>query len=121
MASLGRSFAPRLTKYLFMCRQCLGNSNNATRVPFRRQFAGPSFAQTGRRHDFSKQFLSLRSRRSFSSSKIVRAVLEEAPKAKSSSFPQVSEKSVAYWLLGSAVSVFGIVVFGGLTRLTESG
>lgn len=28
---------------------------------------------------------------------------------------------VAYWLLGSAASVFGIVVFGGLTRLTESG
>ncbi|TKA79427.1 hypothetical protein B0A55_03495 [Friedmanniomyces simplex] len=26
-----------------------------------------------------------------------------------------------YWLLASATSVFGIVVFGGLTRLTESG
>lgn len=36
-------------------------------------------------------------------------------------FPEVSSKSVAYWLLGSAASVFGIVVFGGLTRLTESG
>ncbi|ETS78359.1 hypothetical protein PFICI_10421 [Pestalotiopsis fici W106-1] len=41
--------------------------------------------------------------------------------AKSSSWPETSSKSVAYWLLGSAVSVFGIVVFGGLTRLTESG
>ncbi|KAK8245296.1 cytochrome c oxidase assembly protein-like protein cox15 [Phyllosticta capitalensis] len=40
---------------------------------------------------------------------------------KKSSFPETSDKSVAYWLLGSAVSVFGIVVFGGLTRLTESG
>jgi cytochrome c oxidase assembly protein subunit 15 len=39
----------------------------------------------------------------------------------SSSFPDVSSRSVAYWLLGSAASVFGIVVFGGLTRLTESG
>jgi hypothetical protein len=38
-----------------------------------------------------------------------------------SSFPPVSSKAVAYWLLGSAASVFGIVVFGGLTRLTESG
>lgn len=38
-----------------------------------------------------------------------------------SSFPATSSNSVAYWLLGSAVSVFGIVVFGGLTRLTESG
>ena len=36
-------------------------------------------------------------------------------------FPWISEKIVAYWLLGSAASVFGIVVFGGLTRLTESG
>ncbi|KAK3956742.1 cytochrome oxidase assembly protein-domain-containing protein [Pseudoneurospora amorphoporcata] len=38
-----------------------------------------------------------------------------------SSFPETSSKSVAYWLLASAASVFGIVVFGGLTRLTESG
>ncbi|KEY66833.1 hypothetical protein S7711_05188 [Stachybotrys chartarum IBT 7711] len=36
-------------------------------------------------------------------------------------FPETTSKGVAYWLLGSAASVFGIVVFGGLTRLTESG
>ena len=36
-------------------------------------------------------------------------------------FPDASPRAVAYWLLGSAASVFGIVVFGGLTRLTESG
>jgi cytochrome c oxidase assembly protein subunit 15 len=36
-------------------------------------------------------------------------------------FPETSSRGVAYWLLGSAASVFGIVVFGGLTRLTESG
>lgn len=36
-------------------------------------------------------------------------------------FPETNSKSVGYWLVGSAVSVFGIVVFGGLTRLTESG
>lgn len=40
---------------------------------------------------------------------------------KKSSFPETSSKSVAYWLLASAASVFGIVIFGGLTRLTESG
>lgn len=44
-----------------------------------------------------------------------------AKKRKTGFFPKTSEKSVAYWLLGSATSVFGIVVFGGLTRLTESG
>jgi cytochrome c oxidase assembly protein subunit 15 len=49
-------------------------------------------------------------------------VIEEgATKAKSSTFPKISDMSVAYWLLGSAASVFGIVIFGGLTRLTESG
>lgn len=41
--------------------------------------------------------------------------------AKTSSWPETNSKTVGYWLLGSAVSVFGIVVFGGLTRLTESG
>jgi cytochrome c oxidase assembly protein subunit 15 len=50
------------------------------------------------------------------------AAINAEPITKSkSSFPKTSHKSVAYWLLGSAVSVFGIVVFGGLTRLTESG
>ncbi|KAL2266071.1 hypothetical protein VTJ83DRAFT_5423 [Remersonia thermophila] len=41
--------------------------------------------------------------------------------AKSSSFPETNSKAVGYWLMGSAVSVFGIIIFGGLTRLTESG
>jgi hypothetical protein len=30
-------------------------------------------------------------------------------------------KSMGYWMLGSGTLVFGIVVLGGLTRLTESG
>ncbi|KAI9742985.1 MAG: Cytochrome c oxidase assembly protein cox15 [Claussenomyces sp. TS43310] len=47
--------------------------------------------------------------------------VEEKSEASKSSFPETSSKAVAYWLLGSAASVFGIVVFGGLTRLTESG
>ncbi|KAK6537240.1 Cytochrome c oxidase assembly protein cox15 [Orbilia ellipsospora] len=40
---------------------------------------------------------------------------------KKSSFPETSERIVAFWLLGSAGLVFAIVVVGGLTRLTESG
>ncbi|KAH3672803.1 hypothetical protein WICMUC_004025 [Wickerhamomyces mucosus] len=32
-----------------------------------------------------------------------------------------SHKYVGYWLIGTSVLVFGIVVLGGLTRLTESG
>lgn len=41
--------------------------------------------------------------------------------AKKGYFPETSEKKVGYWLLASSASVFGIVIFGGLTRLTESG
>ncbi len=44
-----------------------------------------------------------------------------APPSTRRAFPEHSTKAVAYWLLASAASVFGIVVFGGLTRLTESG
>ncbi|KAL5113349.1 Cytochrome c oxidase assembly protein cox15 [Pleosporales sp. CAS-2024a] len=49
------------------------------------------------------------------------AALHAARTPHARSFPATSSPSVAYWLLGSAASVFGIVVLGGLTRLTESG
>lgn len=48
-------------------------------------------------------------------------ISDSSTSSRSSSFPDVSSRSVGYWLLASATSVFGIVVFGGLTRLTESG
>jgi hypothetical protein len=35
--------------------------------------------------------------------------------------PAADHRAVGYWLLGSSAAVFGIIVFGGLTRLTESG
>lgn len=31
------------------------------------------------------------------------------------------KRIVGYWLAGTSAAVFGIIVFGGLTRLTESG
>jgi len=132
MASLGssapwaRGFAPRLFKGFSTCRQCLRTQNYATKSAFRKQFASLSFAQSRQRanpmilNSKTRQFFSQNLRRSVSSSTVANAAEEGATKAKSS-FPQVSDKSVAYWLLGSAVSVFGIVIFGGLTRLTESG
>ena len=48
------------------------------------------------------------------------ATVEDVVSAKKA-WPKHSDKAVGYWLIGSAVSVFGIVVFGGLTRLSESG
>ncbi|EWC46412.1 hypothetical protein DRE_04355 [Drechslerella stenobrocha 248] len=49
------------------------------------------------------------------------SVKATAAAVKKKSFPEISEKVVGYWLLGSAGLVFAIVVIGGLTRLTESG
>ncbi|KAL6892767.1 cytochrome oxidase assembly domain-containing protein [Trichoderma longibrachiatum] len=50
------------------------------------------------------------------------ALASEAQGQASKAFPKkTTSKAVAIWLLGSAASCFGIVVFGGLTRLTESG
>ncbi|KAA8644328.1 hypothetical protein EYZ11_001650 [Aspergillus tanneri] len=133
MASMGssvpffRSFAPRLSLSFFTCRQCLGRSQTyAANSVFRRQFGAFSFAQTTGKTNSAAVYARVRKgfpsawNRSVSSSAAVNAVENGASKAKSS-FPDVSDKKVAYWLLASAASVFGIVVFGGLTRLTESG
>jgi cytochrome c oxidase assembly protein subunit 15 len=43
------------------------------------------------------------------------------PAKAAAAWPEISDRKVGYWLLGSATLVFGIVVLGGLTRLTESG
>lgn len=54
------------------------------------------------------------------SAKAYAEAVENAPSKKR--FPEfTSSKAVGVWLLGSAISVFGLIVFGGLTRLTESG
>ncbi|OPB36313.1 cytochrome c oxidase assembly protein [Trichoderma guizhouense] len=50
------------------------------------------------------------------------AVASQVQAKASKAFPKkTTSKAVAYWLIGSAASCFGIVVWGGLTRLTESG
>lgn len=36
-------------------------------------------------------------------------------------YPPISKNYVGYWLFGTSSLIFGIVVLGGLTRLTESG
>jgi hypothetical protein len=117
-----RTAAPRLSRRLFVCRPCLN-----ARPPVRSLFAAarscalrPSPTQSVR----WKSTQPLRSSATIGASNSEAAILADAvngERTKSKSYPNISSKSVAYWLLGSAASVFGIVVFGGLTRLTESG
>ncbi|KAJ5221240.1 Cytochrome c oxidase assembly protein COX15 [Penicillium citrinum] len=131
MAALGtslplwRSLAPRLSKDLFTCRQCLRNQGYAVKST-RRFGAMPSLQPTKIR----SPLFSVKNRQFFTSSwrnnvaaaaPAVETIVEDSAVKAKKSFPKISDKSVAYFLLASAASVFGIVVFGGLTRLTESG
>ncbi|KAI8628429.1 putative cytochrome c oxidase assembly protein [Xylariaceae sp. FL1651] len=121
-----RSVPFKLPSAQFICRQCLRQRSQA--APLRtlqslrpsRHYATTTAATTTttsvtKRPLLSAAFFS-------TSANAVTATATSAPtQASKRAFPTTSSKSVAYWLLGSAASVFGIVVFGGLTRLTESG
>lgn len=133
MASLGssmsllRRFTPRLSQELFTCRQCLvRNHNYATSSALRNPSGASPLAPAPRRINAPSLTAKYRTpfsqilRRAASDSAAANAA-EAETSGKKSSFPKISHRSVAFWLLGSAASVFGIVVFGGLTRLTESG
>ncbi|KAF7506571.1 hypothetical protein GJ744_011608 [Endocarpon pusillum] len=109
-----RRAAPSLSRQLFPSQPCLQSSIRA--IPSPRPLRGvPSRPK--------KQIGHLVGRiQRLSTVAASETSLSAAGKLNSASrFPDSSSNAVAYWLLGSAASVFGIVVFGGLTRLTESG
>ncbi|RJE27505.1 hypothetical protein PHISCL_00091 [Aspergillus sclerotialis] len=109
-----KGLSPRLSQGFF---SCYNYGSKPIVSPFRSNLYRPnsSFLNTPTRQFFTPSW-----RRHSSTSTVTNAIENKACGPKSS-FPDVSSKTVAYWLLGSAASVFGIVVFGGLTRLTESG
>jgi hypothetical protein len=119
-----RRTAPRLTRQYFTCCQC----RNSLSKPGLRHVS-----KANAKSAFPRSFSSSLLRSSVASSNGLLSKLQttsplsslsetiKTSQTKAIFFPDVSDKVVAYWLLGSAASVFGIVVFGGLTRLTESG
>ena len=86
-------------------------------MPFRNPFKFGSIASNLRRQNAPSVIKSV----SFTSSAPLAAEAAQGAATKARFFPERTDKVVAWWLLGSAASVFGIIVFGGLTRLTESG
>ncbi|OCK79983.1 cytochrome c oxidase assembly protein [Lepidopterella palustris CBS 459.81] len=129
MASIFQSFpilrraAPRLSRELFTCRACVKTpSASVVRSQFQSIRQTPvlqafRFQSTQTPNHFADSSPS--ALRNLNKSAVGKATPQSTPK--SNSFPETSDKAVAYWLLGSAASVFGIVILGGLTRLTESG
>ena len=117
--------APRFAKTFFQCSQCPCLPRVAIRPNlFNRAFTKPTKAfktSTRRASSATSDTFASANGSSTPFSVLVKSIGQTAGKTKPGFFPTRSEKSVAYWLLGSAASVFGIVVFGGLTRLTESG
>lgn len=126
------SFSTSTSAPPFVCRQCLETTGQKPSAPVSLLSSlarSPTVRQL--RAPISSSIRYLNTTASKKSTSAPAASIEYAAdpaaesndksKSRSSSFPDTSSKSVAYWLLGSAASVFGIVVFGGLTRLTESG
>lgn len=107
-----RNAAPKLSRRFFDCRHCQTSTTQLAKT-FIRKAPSPITSKN------SSAWSSRRPASTLASTDIVQPVQSQTKKA--SSFPETSSNAVAYWLLGSAASVFGIVVFGGWTRLTESG
>ena len=122
-----REAAPGLARRFFAVstRPC------ASRERVRAAFSTAARGGVGRVAPAEKRwvraFTAAARRRTAAAAALEHAVVAEAAaagarqSAKKARFPETSSNAVAYWLLGSAASVFGIVIFGGLTRLTESG
>ena len=124
-----REAAPGLSRRFFSC-QCQArapqNLNAQARAAFRKAGAAariPSAASPsiGARISRQNRSSALRWFTASTKSRAAETVAAAGQTVKTARWPDTSSNIVAYWLLGSAASVFGIVVFGGLTRLTESG
>lgn len=117
---VSRRLAARLAFPAPICRQCLQGRpavQSRSLVLEALRAAAPRQA----RFQSTKASVSEQAKAaSEASAKAYAEAVENAPSKKK--LPEfTSSKAVGVWLLGSAVSVFGLIVFGGLTRLTESG
>ena len=120
-----RRAAPRLTRQFFQCSHHRYLHRVATRPDLFKE-ASPKHirafkSSTRRTSSAASGIIAPETGSSSPLSSLSKSIGQNAKKTRTGFFPNKSEKLVAYWLLGSAASVFGIVVFGGLTRLTESG
>ncbi|KAF4310638.1 cytochrome c oxidase assembly protein [Botryosphaeria dothidea] len=128
MASIFQAFpalrraAPRLSREFFTCRACLNPAKPVVSSPLRNNLRQSPIIRAVRWQS-SPAAASIKGSQSplGALSETIGTKAGQKSSVRKSSFPETNDKIVAYWLLGSAASVFGIVVFGGLTRLTESG
>ncbi len=119
-----RRAAPRISKDFFICHRCAKQTRPAMgplRMPIR-----ANTARTIRFNSSAAAFSKDARANTSPLAALSQSIGKEGRKAvdktlKEPFFPKQTSNTVAYFLIGSAASVFGLVVFGGLTRLTESG
>src|SRR3954465_13852828 len=112
-----RKAAPRLSRDFFICHQCIKQTR-----PALSRWKIPGQSTLSRNIRCNSNTATFAEPAGSPLSSLSQTITRDGAKSSSNKFfPETSSKGVAYWLLGSAASVFGIVVFGGLTRLTESG
>ncbi|CRK19984.1 hypothetical protein BN1723_012087 [Verticillium longisporum] len=112
-----RRLAVRLSTPAIVCRQC-----QHQQIPLRSPSRIINIVRSRQYAVAKAPSMSFTANAAAEQAQAAPSVVKEAAKAASKSFPEkTTSKPVAIWLLGSAVSVFGLVVWGGLTRLTESG
>lgn len=122
-----RAHAPRLTRHFFSsCRAC--PNRQASKTTQRTISSSAAQYKSRRQTPFLKAFRSQSTLTQEAGPLFSRArnnaagdLAGEASGAHSRGFPKLSSGAAGWWLLGSAASVYAIVVLGGLTRLTESG
>ena len=117
--------ASKILEDAFVCKRCIHQQplKSARDTPFLQAFRKPGHYRIQQSPRHSSSAAAPSNAASSPLGALSQTIAKQPKKADTTSrtFPDISSKSVAYWLLGSAASVFGIVVFGGLTRLTESG
>ncbi|KAI7462040.1 cytochrome c oxidase assembly protein-like protein cox15 [Hortaea werneckii] len=141
---LALNHASRISNSSFTCRRCLHNqprqplpapssnsSNSRTwesfpsrrQTPFLTAFKTPDrlFLRSQSSSATAPSPLGALSQTIGQSPSKTAANATSSSSSSTSSWPNHTPRSVGYFLLLSATSVFGIVVLGGLTRLTESG
>ncbi|UKZ76669.1 hypothetical protein TrVFT333_004378 [Trichoderma virens FT-333] len=103
-----RRAALQMPSRFFVCNQCLRQAPRRSPSPILNIVRSRGYADAKPLESLAAQSAT--------------AAASQAQGQASKAFPKkTTSKAVALWLIGSAASCFGIVVFGGLTRLTESG
>ncbi|KAL5319030.1 hypothetical protein ACEPPN_014100 [Leptodophora sp. 'Broadleaf-Isolate-01'] len=121
LSSLRRA-GPKLAADFFICQRCLRQSPSLLS-----KVKAPGKANLSRsiRFNSSTAFADSAANKKTPLGNLGQTIVQNAERkavtGKKRFWPETSSNAVGYWLLASAGSVFGIVVFGGLTRLTESG